>query len=331
MPRGDERARLPLARLRGTETRAGRSKGAMNAARWLAFLVLASVSPESGAQDEYTLLVFGDSGTGDEEQRRVAEAMSQACREHGCDAALVLGDLIYPRGVKAVDDRRFETHFEEPYEVVGPFPFWMSPGNHDHKRGGSVEAEIAYGLSGRSERWRMPAAHYAVRGLPNWLHIYSLDTKWLARESASGEQAERARAALCGKTGWRLLAGHHPVYSNGPHGDDEDVGRYLEPVVRGCGVQAYFAGHDHHQEHISTASFEQFVQGAAAKLRDVHIVSYPPERGLTQRFARAALGFAIAAFTPRVMDVRFFDGGAGLAREIYHCRATIDAPACILQ
>lgn len=301
----------------------------MNAARWLALLLWASVSPQIGAQDDYTLLIFGDSGTGTEQQRRVAEAMSQACQESGCGAALVLGDLIYPRGVKSVDDRRFATHFEEPYEVVGPLPFWMSPGNHDHKRRGSVEAEIAYARSGRSERWRMPAAHYAVQGLPDWLHIYSLDTKWLAQGSAGPEQADGATAALCGKTGWRLLAGHHPVHSNGRHGDDDDVGRYLEPLVRECGVQAYFAGHDHHQEHISTASFEQFVQGAAARLRDVDTVSYPAELEMTQRFARSTLGFAIAAFTERVMDVRFFEAEDGRAREIYRCRATVDAPACI--
>lgn len=303
----------------------------MKVARWLAFSVLALLSPAIGAQDEYTLLIFGDSGTGDDEQRRVAEAMAQACRESGCDAALVLGDLIYPRGVKAVDDRRFVTHFEEPYAVVGPFPFWMSPGNHDYKRAGSVEAEIAYGRSGRSERWRMPAAHYAVHGLPDWLHVYVLDTNPIAEESASGEQAERARAALCGKSGWRLLAGHHPVFSNGNHGDDEDVGRYLEPLVRECGVQAYFAGHDHHQEHISTASFEQFVQGAAAKLRDVDTASYPDELDMTQRFARSTLGFAIAAFTQREMEVRFFEGGDGTAREIYRCLAAVDAPACVPQ
>ena len=301
----------------------------MSVARWFALAAFGITSRESGAQDEYTLLIFGDSGTGKEEQRRVAEAMSEACRESGCDAALVLGDLIYPRGVRSVDDARFETHFEEPYEVVGPFPVWMSPGNHDHKRSGSVEAEIAYGRSGRSERWRMPAAHYAVQGLPDWLHIYSLDTKWIASGTASREQADAAAGALCGKPGWRLLAGHHPVFSNGRHGDDDDVGRYLEPLLRDCGVQAYFAGHDHHQEHISTVSFEQFVQGAAARLRDVDTVSYRAELEMTQRFARSTLGFAIATFTESVMDVRFFEGGDGSAREIYHCRATIEAPACI--
>jgi len=303
----------------------------MNAARWVVLAALSSFSLAAAAQDEYTLLIFGDSGTGKPVQRRVADAMAEACREHSCDAALVLGDLIYPRGVRSADDERFRTHFEEPYDVVGPFPFWMAPGNHDHKRAGSVDAQIVYARSGRSLRWRMPAAHYAVEGLPEWLHIYSLDTQPLTDASASREQVDRARAALCGKSGWRLIMGHHPAYSNGRHGDNPAMARNVEELVRDCGVQAYFAGHDHHQEHISTASFEQFVQGAAARTRAVAAVSYAGPQQMTQRFARAVLGFAVATLTERTLDLRFFDGAAGRAHEIYRCRAAVDAPACVPQ
>jgi hypothetical protein len=113
------------------------------------------------------------------------------------------------RGVKSIDDSKFKTHFEEPYALLGPFPFWMAPGNHDHRHSGSVDAQVAYGRSGRSQRWRMPAAYYAVEGLPNWLHIYSLDTELISEGAANHEQAEQARAVLCGKPGWRLLMGHH--------------------------------------------------------------------------------------------------------------------------
>ncbi len=294
-----------------------------------ALVAFASFSAAAAAQDDYTLLVFGDSGTGREAQRQVAEAMSQACRQQDCDAALVLGDLIYPRGVKSVDDRRFETHFEAAYDVVGPFPFWMAPGNHDHARVGSVDAEIGYARSGRSLRWRMPAAHYAVEGLPAWLHIYSLDTQPIVEGNAGSSQAEQARAALCGRSGWRLLMGHHPIYSNGSHGDYAAVGSYVEELVRDCELQAYFAGHDHHQEHITTPAFEQFVQGAAAKLRRVKTTRYPAGARMTQRFARSALGFAIVTFTERSMEVRFFAATAGGAAELYRCRSTVDAPQCV--
>jgi tartrate-resistant acid phosphatase type 5 len=298
----------------------------MTAARWLALVALGLLSCGAAAQDEYTLLVFGDGGSGNATQRRVAAAMAQACAEAGCDAALVLGDLIYPSGVRAVDDRKFATHFEAPYAVLGPFPFWMAPGNHDHR--GSVEAQVAYGRSGRSERWRMPAAHYAVAGLPSWLHVYSLDTEPIDEQRAESVQADEARAALCGKPGWRLLMGHHPIYSNGRHGDNDAIGRYLADVIRDCDVHAYFAGHDHHQEHIAAPLLDQFVQGAATKLRRVRTRRYPEAEQLTQRFARSTLGFAIAAFTARTMEVRFFDATDGRAEVIYRCEAAVDVPGC---
>jgi hypothetical protein len=174
----------------------------------------------------------------------------------------------------------------------------------------------------------MPAAHFAVDGLPPWLHVYSLDTEELDEADASDVQASAARSALCGKPGWRLLMGHDPIHSSGLHGPNAVVGSYLEGVIRDCRVQAFFAGHDHHQEHLSAASFDQFVQGAAAKLRRIRKRSDP---GAQQQFAREALGFAIAAFTERTMDVRFFDGTTGAAAEIYHCRASIDVPACVPQ
>ncbi len=296
--------------------------------RWLAAAALSAFAQGVAAQGDYTLLVFGDSGTGQGNHRRVAAAMAETCRQHGCDAALVLGDLIYPSGVRSADDPKFRSHFEEPYAVLGPFSFWMAPGNHDHRRPGSVAAQVEYGRSGRSERWRMPAAHFAVEDLPPWLHIYSLDTEELDERVAGGAQAEQARAALCGKPGWRLLMGHDPIHSSGLHGSNAVLGRDLEGVIRDCEVQAFFAGHDHHQEHLSAASFEQFVQGAAAKLRRVRKRS---ASGAEQRFAREALGFAIATFTQSTMDVRFFDGATGAATHIYHSRATLDDPACVPQ
>jgi hypothetical protein len=301
----------------------------MGFARLLAFAAFVSLSSAAAAQSDYTLLVFGDSGTGEEDQKLVAAAMAQVCQQSSCDAAIVVGDLIYPSGVDSVDDPLFKTNFEEPYAAVGPFPFWMSLGNHDHK--GSVEAQVAYGRSGTSQRWRMPAAYYTVEGLPDWLHIYALDTEVFSRKKKAPDpvQAEQARAALCGKSGWRVLMGHHPIYSNGVHGSNPNVGSYLDAVIRDCDVQAFFAGHDHHQEHISAPFFEQFVQGAAAKLRRVKQVD--PADGVTQRFARSTLGFAIATFTERTMDVRYFDAKTGSAALIYQCRATVDTPACVSQ
>ena len=66
----------------------------MSLGRWLAVAALASFSSATAAQSDYTLLIFSDSGTGEEDQKLVAAAMAQACTTSSCDAALVLGDLI---------------------------------------------------------------------------------------------------------------------------------------------------------------------------------------------------------------------------------------------
>lgn len=274
-------------------------------------------------RERLVFLIFGDSGVGRAGQRHVGDAMREVCRERGCDFGLLLGDNIYPRGVTGTDDPKFESHFEGPYRGLGPLDIWVVPGNHDWQKPESVQAQIDY--TARSERWRMPHHHFAVRSLPAWLHVYGLDTtvmhdlegernaeKRAALTASRDEQVVAARAALCDKPGWRLLAGHHPVYSGGYHGRREPqrgVNRAIEqalvePLITACGVQVYFSGHEHHQEHIHAPGFEQIVQGAAgAELRPVEPIESPE---LTQAFGAAEHGFGLVTATPDTLVVEFF-------------------------
>jgi tartrate-resistant acid phosphatase type 5 len=161
----------------------------------------------------------------------------------------------------------------------------------------------------------MPYFHYAISDLPEWVHIYGLDTHQIGET-----QAMLAEKSLCGKSGWKFLAGHHPIYSNGRHGPDKNTAKHILPVIQKCGVQAYFAGHEHHQEHISAPVFHQFIQGAAAKLRPVKTKIYPTETGLKQEFAASELGFGIVHLTRARMKVTYFDANG---EEIY--RWQVDA------
>jgi hypothetical protein len=280
---------------------------------------------------ELTFLVFGDGGTGKNGQRRVGRDMATVCREHGgCDFALMAGDLIYRSGVgpprtssdgKPVHDPQFSEKFEIPYELLGRLDFWAVPGNHDWRTAQSVDNEVLYTYA--SERWRMPAHDYAVPDLPEWIHIYGLATTKLYHGITSG-QIERARADLCGKDGWRLLLGHHPVYSSGKHADERGtIGEVrqalLEPLIEPCGVQFYFAGHDHHQEHLSAGSFEQIIQGAAGRPRKVRRVASRAD-GVRQLGASDRLGFALVRATPTTLEIRFFGHAGDPPPEEIHCR-----------
>lgn len=274
-----------------------------------AVLVLLLSTPAQ-ASESFVFAVFGDTGMGGRSQHQVAQAMHRICQERGCRFTLLVGDNIYDSGVSSVDDPRFQTRFERPYAIFGDYPFYLIPGNHDWD--GNVQAQIDY--SSRSTRWRMPHFHYPVPGLPPWLTIYGLDTVKMDQG-----QIEAARNRLCGAPGWRILFGHYPIFSNGDHGDSSKLIRRLLPLIGECKVQAYFAGHDHHQEHISAPGFEAFIQGAGASVRGVGSRAAPhPQRG-RQRFAVAKLGFAVAEFSPERMKIDFYDA-QGLG--IYHFEAT---------
>jgi hypothetical protein len=198
--------------------------------------------------------------------------------------------------------------------------FWAVPGNHDWYRPGSVDAEVAYTLA--SPRWRMPSHDYAVPGLPGWIRIYGLDTTKIRAGRESG-QLERAHRALCGGAGWKLLVGHHPIYSSGPHagpgGESAQLReRLVVPLIEPCGVHFYLSGHDHHQEHLQAPAFDQIIQGAGATLRRLR--APPRDRSVRTLVAKVRLGFALVEATPSRVELRFFGQASGGGWAAFHCR-----------
>ena len=167
---------------------------------------------------------------------------------------------------------QFQQKFEDAYERFEQLPcfhFWITPGNHDDE-GNAIGVLSTY--SEFSTLWRMPVLHYEVPLLPDWIQLCGVHTETGPRRALNGLQIASAKRALCGDRNperWQLAFGHHPVFSSGHHGGDADERRaraLLEgPVLRGCGVHLYLAGHAYHQEHLTVQGFEQVIQGAAAK------------------------------------------------------------------
>jgi hypothetical protein len=81
------------------------------------------VASDLRERNSLRLLVFGDSGTGKEDQREVARHMREECTARGgCDLALMLGDNLYGDGIdppKMLDGRWvFDDKFAERFESV---------------------------------------------------------------------------------------------------------------------------------------------------------------------------------------------------------------------
>lgn len=235
-------------------------------------------------------LVWGDAGTGKEEQYHVAESALALCKARGCDFVLQTGDNVYERGVESPADPQFDEKFEKPNADFA-IPFYLVLGNHD---AGTVlggegldvgrgDHQVAYSTrtDRASDKWNMPARYYAVEK-PGVL-ILGLDTNdalW-GKDAAVNAQASWLEKSLSeSDAAWKFAFAHHPLYSNGQHGD-AGAGDYTStPLLRDflreglCGkVDVYFAGHDHDLQWLKARDdcgrTEFVVSGAAAKTRSL--------------------------------------------------------------
>lgn len=278
------------------------------------------VETQVGPPKEVSFVVLGDTGVGNDSQKKVAEQIRIKCASAGCDFALLLGDNIYNAGVESTLDAQWADKFEIPYENVD-MPFYAALGNHDNggfltqflgDTFGGAGAEFERGdyqvaYTQLSDKWKMPGRTYDFVSGP--AHFFALDTNDMVW--SYGNQGAEARAqwqvdTIPGRIDdstetWRIAFGHHPVISNGTHGD---AGAYegleegitdlisglpgigdLSAVVTGDGVKEsldvivcgrvdlYFAGHDHsrqwHMPSDACPGTTFVVSGAGAKLTEL--------------------------------------------------------------
>lgn len=205
------------------------------------------VQPLAAGVAHERFFAVGDFGTGGTGQRMVAEVMADRARRDGLDFVLGLGDNFYPSGVGSVADPQWCEKFEEVYDDPAlSVPWYAALGNHDHL--GNVQAQIDYGAA--SDKWRMPARDYTfTRVLDDGTTaaFFVIDTTPVHKETAAGDETVRRldEALAESDARWKIVAGHHPLYSHGTHGRDERMIETLEPLFVSHGVDVYFAGHDH--------------------------------------------------------------------------------------
>lgn len=112
-------------------------------------------------------IAVGDTGTGDGNQYRVANAMRNKCELDGCKFVLMLGDNIYENGVDSMNDAQFESKFENPFQDIDA-PFYVVTGNHDYGGYGlgiiiepdKALYQVDYSDISPNSKWRMPEQYY---------------------------------------------------------------------------------------------------------------------------------------------------------------------------
>lgn len=186
------------------------------------------------------LLAVGDGGSGDQQQQAVADQMAAWHRRQPLDLVLLAGDTLYGHdGVADGSGSLLERCFHRPYRALlqAGVPFHAVLGNHDivTANGRAVLTQPALGMAGRWYSLRRGATE-----------LFLLDTNPSAPWQHQLPWLRRALAASSAT--WKLVMGHHPLYSAGVYGDDPALIARLEPVFRRHGVQLYIHGHDHNYE-----------------------------------------------------------------------------------
>lgn len=253
---------------------------------------------------------FGDWGTGTPSQFAVADAVAADCQAKGCDFGLLLGDNFYDFGVESVNDPQWRTKFEDVYTIDAPF--FAVLGNHDYD--GNEQAQIDY--TALQSRWKLPARAYTIR-FPETADSPLLEIFVIDSNAFNDAAALALEGALDGSNAtWKLLALHHPIYSNGSHGDDSaGINSLLLPII--CNqVDAVLSGHDHLFSHLEEPSdgcpFPQFVIGTGGRNL------YPANTDTRSLFSESSFGFArVEVETDRLaLEFRRSDLSLGYTFEI---------------
>ena len=277
------------------------------------------------------LLVVGDWGwtDADEGQRGVAHAMRDYARERQLtpEALLLLGDSWYGDLPGGAQSPRWKTQFEVMYPAdVFPGRAYTILGNHDYQKApeSKVMAELEYAKHGPegngNTRWTLPSPWYRFE-LPEkdpLMTVLALDsnvpgygTRGLGFYTMSEEdriaqlhwfEKELSRER---KTPFLAVMGHHPIYSNGKHGDHPQLIRDWDPLLRKYKVNLYLAGHDHDLQHLEFAGHPTsfFCSGAGgANLYNIKIAE-----GVRGPFARKLFGFSHISLTRNAITLRHVD------------------------
>jgi len=290
------------------------------------FSTLASALPAGESAAE--ILMIGDWGYDSDHQGQiaVANAMRKYAQQNALrpQALLMLGDNWYGPLEGGAKSPRWQTQFEDMYPAsVFDCPAYAILGNHDYQNypGNKVEGELEYARSGHS-RFTMPARWYSFEfPAKNPLVTFiALDSNVPHADGSTGhgrdftltaqQHAEQitwleSQLKKPRTTPHLVVMGHHPVYSDGPHGDHAILIRDWDPLFRKYNVPIYLAGHDHDLQHLEfeghpTSFFLSGGGGADLYTLKIHESQRGP-------YAQKVYGFSQLTVTKEKMTLRHLD------------------------
>ncbi len=261
-----------------------------------------------------SFLVVGDWGkNGQSAQQDVADMMGVAAAQINARFVLSTGDNIYPTGVASADDPQWWFSFENVYRCHSlNIPWYASLGNHDYN--GNSQAQLEY--SRKSMRWKMPARYYTMA--INDIRFICIDTNpfvinYHKRKESYPELAAQDTIRQLqwldsvltnSKEQWKIVFGHHPIYSVGNHDNQPELHTQLKPMLEKHKVDIYFSGHEHNlQYHYEQGKSLHYLGSGAGGAEHTPI----RRKDKFTQFAKETNGFMSVQATKEAIIVHLID------------------------
>ena len=234
--------------------------------------------------------LMGDSGSGDQAQQAVAQAMiTYFDTARHFPFVLMLGDNLY--------DDDYTNEFSVPYKPLldRGVKFYAALGNHDR----DLEIHFKPFNMGDQDRYSFDQGNARFVALNSNHPTDPLQIKWLDQVYADAG------------TKWRIAFFHHPLYSSGQHAaESRDVIRpALEPTLIRNHVDVVFSGHDHLYERVKPQhEVNYFVSGGGGRYLYDFKASAFDEIGISEHHFMVAeiagdrLFFEAITHTQQVLD-----------------------------
>ena len=257
-------------------------------------------------------LAFGDFGTGGASQRQVAAGMAEVHGREPFHFGITLGDNFYEDGLSSPTHPRWRTDWEEVYGGLG-IRFYAVLGNHDYHLEASPRAEMA--RSRLSASWCLPRPFYTFTAGP--VQLFAVDTDPMAnrRGSVAGQAAWLDGALAASQAPWKVVYGHHPIYTNGEHGGSAGVipavRDALLPLLRKHRVDVYLAGHDHDLQALAPEQGVRFLVsgGGGRRVR-------PLASNRCREWAASRHGFTVVEADDEALTATFFNEDGKRLRQV---------------
>lgn len=255
--------------------------------------------PEISVTGPLRVLAFGDFGTGSADQERVARGMAKQAPYH---LGITLGDNFYRRGLNSPTHPRWQSRWENLYSLLN-IRIYATLGNHDYLDDASPDAEME--RSSLSRTWCLPQPSYTFIAGP--VQFFAIDTDPIERKLPCARRgaAWLKKALADSKATWKIVYGHHPIYTNGDHGEDlgfiPEIKRQLLPVLREK-ADVYLAGHDHDLQALKPdGGVWFFVSGGGGQ------DTRPLRTSACRQWADSMHGFTVLEADNEKLTVSFFD------------------------